>query len=65
MPDWLSMQWEIEPVSNTTKVRLKNAWSGKYLTVENTGDYTNIWAQSLHTEWESQEWELSGVEVLD
>jgi len=38
--------------------RLKNMWSGMYLSVEGDGNNANVAAQSLNTSWTSQQWVL-------
>jgi hypothetical protein len=55
--DWGSMQWTAEAAGDGG-YRFKNVWSGKYLTIADTSDYSKVLAQSLHTDWASQVWYL-------
>jgi Mucin-2 protein WxxW repeating region len=56
--DWSGEQWFIEPISGGNQVRIKNVWTGKYLTVADTSDYAAITLQTLNTGWASQKWTL-------
>lgn len=55
---WNSQEWIIEKIPNSANVRLKNLYSGKYLTVKNTAEDAKVVCQYLRTSptWESQEW---------
>jgi hypothetical protein len=62
---WQSQQWRLEeinggPPSPGAKVRFRNIWSGKYLTVTNNSDYADVKAQDLNTSWTSQVWVIDG-----
>jgi len=60
--NYSNQMWTVEPISGSTQVRLKNLFSGKYLTmadpknVPNTPDYLPIYSQGLNTGWSSQRW---------
>lgn len=56
--DWTGEQWFIESISGSNQVRIKNVWTGKYLTVADTSDYAAITLQTLNTGWASQKWTL-------
>lgn len=58
---WTSQQWKLEEItggvpSMGATVRIKNLWSGKYLTAADTSDFAAVKAQDLNTDWTSQEW---------
>lgn len=62
---WASQQWRLEeisggPPSPGASVRIRNIWSGKYLTVKDTSDYADVKAQDLNTGWTSQVWVVDG-----
>lgn len=61
--DWDSQKWIMESVSGN-EVRLKNLWSGRYLTIGDVTstdpdrNYAPIFSQALNTTWSSQRWRL-------
>jgi hypothetical protein len=54
--------WTVETVSGSSAFRLKNLFSGRYLTIADpnnfpsTPDYLPIYSQALNTGWTSQLW---------
>jgi len=54
--------WIVESVSGSSSFRLKNLFSGRYLTIADpknfpsTPDYLPIYSQGLNTGWTSQQW---------
>ena len=57
--DWDSQRWIVESASPYYGYRLKNVWSGKYLTMRDTSGYSSIYSQNLNTGWTSQVWRFS------
>ena len=55
-PDWSSQEWTIEKISGSNEVRFKNAYGGRYLTVEHNGDWADLWSKNLKPLWPSQKW---------
>jgi hypothetical protein len=58
---WDSQVWVMETVpGSNNEVRLKNLWSGRYLTISDdpNRDYSPVYSQALNTAWSSQWWRL-------
>ena len=52
-----SQRWVLEGVTNGfLQYRLRNLWSGKYLTINNTSTSAPILSQSKNASWTSQRW---------
>ena len=57
--DWTSEMWLAEPVAGSNDVRFRNVWSGRYLTVVDGGDFSQVLAQTLSSQnWSSQRWAI-------
>jgi hypothetical protein len=58
--DFDSERWVMEAVSGSTQVRFKNVWSGKYLTMNDSSDYSAVYSRALISgNQASQRWQLS------
>jgi hypothetical protein len=53
-----SQKFAIEAISGTSYYRIKNPWSGRYLSAPNTTAGTTLQIQDLNTSWSSQQWEI-------
>ena len=54
---WSSQKWVFEQVSGEV-YRIKNAWTGRYLSSQDTNEWSSLMLLDLDTSWSSQMWKV-------
>ncbi len=60
-PTWDSEKWILEKplTGGGNGLRLKNFWSGRYLTVGDNGTCASLYSQALNTRWTGRRWKIN------